>query len=73
MRKPRILDKLDRKLLNLLQKDNLLPTSELARVPGFAPTPGMPAEILIQTAERTFFEYLSKPIRDSMARAFMEP
>jgi HlyD family secretion protein len=49
-----------------------LPTSELARVPGFAPTPGMPAEILIQTAERTFFDYLSKPIRDSMARAFME-
>jgi len=49
-----------------------LPASELARVPGFAPTPGMPAEILIQTAERTFFDYLSKPIRDSMARAFME-
>ncbi|WP_192359708.1 HlyD family type I secretion periplasmic adaptor subunit [Mesorhizobium mediterraneum] len=49
-----------------------LPVSELARVPGFAPTPGMPAEILIQTAERTFFNYLSKPIKDSMARAFME-
>lgn len=50
---------------------NLSP-SELARVPGFAPTPGMPAEVLIQTAERTFFDYLSKPVRDSMARAFME-
>ncbi|MEF2551030.1 HlyD family type I secretion periplasmic adaptor subunit [Aurantimonas sp. A2-1-M11] len=49
-----------------------LPASELARVPGFAPTPGMPAEVLIQTAERTFFNYLSKPITDSMARAFME-
>ncbi len=49
-----------------------LPVSELSRVPGFAPTPGMPAEILIQTAERTFFDYLTKPIRDSMARAFME-
>jgi HlyD family type I secretion membrane fusion protein len=49
-----------------------LPVSELARVPGFAPTPGMPAEILIQTAERTFFNYLSKPIKDSMARAFNE-
>jgi HlyD family type I secretion membrane fusion protein len=49
-----------------------LPVSELARVPGFAPTPGMPTEILIQTAERTFFSYLSKPIVDSMARAFME-
>jgi HlyD family type I secretion membrane fusion protein len=49
-----------------------LPVSELSRVFGFAPTPGMPAEILIQTAERTFFDYLTKPIRDSMARAFME-
>ena len=49
-----------------------LPVSELARVPGFAPTPGMPAEILIQTAERTFFDYLTKPITDSMARAFSE-
>jgi HlyD family secretion protein len=49
-----------------------LPVSELSRIPGFAPTPGMPAEILIQTAERTFFDYLTKPIRDSMARAFME-
>ncbi|OAP41113.1 secretion protein HlyD [Sinorhizobium glycinis] len=49
-----------------------LPVSELSRVPGFAPTPGMPAEILIQTAERTFFDYLTRPIRDSMARAFME-
>jgi HlyD family secretion protein len=32
----------------------------------------MPAEVLIQTAERTFFDYLSKPIRDSMNRAFRE-
>ncbi len=39
---------------------------------GFAPTPGMPAEILIETHERTFFEYLTKPIVDSMARAFRE-
>lgn len=49
-----------------------LPPSELARVRGFLPTPGMPAEVLIQTAERTFFEYLSKPIMDSMNRAFRE-
>ena len=45
---------------------------ELRRVYGFAPTPGMPAEIMIQTAERTFFDYLSKPIVDSMNRAFRE-
>ncbi|WP_306150977.1 HlyD family type I secretion periplasmic adaptor subunit [Roseovarius sp. MMSF_3281] len=49
-----------------------LPASELSRVPGFTPTPGMPAEVMIQTAERTFFEYLSKPIVDSMQRAFRE-
>lgn len=49
-----------------------LPASELARVPGFTPTPGMPAEVMIQTAERTFFEYLTKPIVDSMQRAFRE-
>ncbi|WP_312796906.1 HlyD family type I secretion periplasmic adaptor subunit, partial [Tianweitania sp.] len=49
-----------------------LSPDEIARVHGFHPTPGMPAEILIQTAERTFFDYLTKPVRDSMARAFME-
>lgn len=45
---------------------------ELLRVPGFTPTPGMPAEIMIQTAERTFVQYLTKPIVDSMSRAFRE-
>ncbi|KFB09265.1 HlyD family type I secretion periplasmic adaptor subunit [Nitratireductor basaltis] len=49
-----------------------IPNEQLQRVKGFAPTPGMPAEILIQTHERTFFEYLAKPITDSMARAFRE-
>ena len=45
---------------------------QLRRVPGFTPTPGMPAEIMIQTAERTFAQYLAKPITDSMSRAFRE-
>ena len=49
-----------------------LPSSELRRVPGFSPTPGMPAEIMIKTQERTFFSYLSRPIIDSMQRAFRE-
>ncbi|MDY8110794.1 HlyD family type I secretion periplasmic adaptor subunit [Fulvimarina sp. 2208YS6-2-32] len=49
-----------------------LASSELSRVRGFAPTPGMPAEIMIQTAERTFFEYIAKPVVDSMSRAFRE-
>jgi HlyD family secretion protein len=45
---------------------------EAAAVHGFTPTPGMPAEVYITTSERTFFEYLTKPIRDSMARSFRE-
>jgi HlyD family type I secretion membrane fusion protein len=49
-----------------------LASSELRRVPGFSPTPGMPAEIMIKTQERTFFSYLSRPILDSMQRAFRE-
>jgi HlyD family type I secretion membrane fusion protein len=38
----------------------------------FKPKAGMPAEVYIKTAERTFFEYLVQPIKDSMARAFRE-
>jgi HlyD family secretion protein len=49
-----------------------VPSEQIQRVRGFTPTPGMPAEILIQTHERTFFEYLVKPIEDSMSRAFRE-
>jgi HlyD family secretion protein len=49
-----------------------VPQSQLDRVRGFTPTPGMPVEIMIQTEERTFFEYLMRPIADSMNRAFRE-
>ncbi len=49
-----------------------LSPSELERIRGFSPTPGMPAEIMIETAERTFAQYLAKPIVDSMSRAFRE-
>jgi HlyD family secretion protein len=49
-----------------------LDPGELARLPGFAPTPGMPAEVMVQTATRTFAQYIAKPIVDSMARAFRE-
>lgn len=45
---------------------------ELARIPGFAATPGMPVDVMIETAERTFLDYLTKPIRESMSRAFTE-
>ena len=49
-----------------------IPTEEIKRIQGFSPVPGMPADVLIQTSERTFFEYLSKPVVDSMSRAFKE-
>ncbi|KAA5602006.1 HlyD family type I secretion periplasmic adaptor subunit [Blastochloris sulfoviridis] len=45
---------------------------EAAAIEGFSPTPGMPAEVFIKTAERTFFEYLVRPIHDSLQRAFRE-
>lgn len=45
---------------------------QLGRIPGFSPTPGMPAEVLVKTRERTFLDYLIKPVTDSMARAFHE-
>lgn len=38
----------------------------------FRPKPGMPAEVYIKTSERTFFEYLMQPLKDSMSRAFRE-
>ncbi len=34
--------------------------------------PGMPAEVFITTGERTMLNYLLKPFRDQMARAFKE-
>lgn len=49
-----------------------VPDEEIAKVHGFHPVPGMPADVLIQTSERTFFEYLVKPVEDSMSRAFKE-
>ena len=49
-----------------------IPVEQLDRVHNFVPTPGMPAEIMIQTASRTFVQYISKPIKDSMTRAFRE-
>jgi HlyD family secretion protein len=44
----------------------------LRRMPEFIPTPGMPADVYIKTGERTFFEYIMKPIFDSFSRAFRE-
>src|SRR5262245_15425431 len=43
-----------------------------AKVEGFQPTPGMPADLFIETGERTFFDYLMRPLVDSFLRAFRE-
>lgn len=38
----------------------------------FKAMPGMPAQVYIKTGQRTFFQYLTQPIKDSMGRAFRE-
>lgn len=50
-----------------LDKDDVV-----KHMPEFLPTPGMPADIYIKTGERTFFEYIMKPVLDSLSRAFRE-
>ena len=43
-----------------------------AKIGDFHPTPGMPADIYIKTGERTFLEYMLRPVMDSFSRAFRE-
>ena len=42
------------------------------RMDDFGPTPGMPADVYIKTGERTFLEYIMRPVLDSFSRAFRE-
>jgi HlyD family secretion protein len=42
-------------------------------VKGFKATAGMPAEVYITTSERSFLEYLMRPLENSFSRAFREP
>lgn len=44
----------------------------LSKVDTFRPTPGMPADVFIKTDERTFLEYIMKPLSDTFVRAFRE-
>jgi HlyD family secretion protein len=44
----------------------------LAKAPTFKSTPGMPADLFIETGERTFFDYIMRPVLDSFSRAFKE-
>ena len=50
-----------------------IPDEELARLdPGLTLLPGMPVDVFIQTNRRTVLSYLTKPLTDHMARAFVE-
>lgn len=49
-----------------------VPESELQRLEGQELQPGMPAEVLIRTGERTALAYMMQPIIDSMNRAWRE-
>lgn len=42
------------------------------KLQAFQPTPGMPADVFIKTGERTFFDYIMRPVWDSFSRAFRE-
>lgn len=51
-----------------------LDTADLEKeLPHFRPAAGMPAEVYIKTSGRTFFQYVTEPIKESMTRAFREP
>jgi epimerase transport system membrane fusion protein len=39
---------------------------------GLSLVPGMPAEVLINTGERTLFQYLTQPISNAFARSLIE-
>jgi HlyD family type I secretion membrane fusion protein len=42
------------------------------KVGNFQPTPGMPADVYIKTGQRTFFNYMMRPVVDSFSRACRE-
>jgi len=47
-------------------------SSELAKLNGVQLYPGMPAEVMIVTGERTLLQYFIQPVIDSFHRAFRE-
>ncbi|MDN3562858.1 HlyD family type I secretion periplasmic adaptor subunit [Paeniroseomonas aquatica] len=50
----------------------LIDQDQLASLPNVFLTPGMPVEAHVQVGERSFFRYITQPIRDSFHRAFRE-
>jgi membrane fusion protein, type I secretion system len=45
---------------------------ELDKLPSFRAMAGMPVEVYIRTGDRTFFEYITRPVVNSFSRAFRE-
>ena len=45
---------------------------QMEKLPNVFLTPGMPVEAHVQIGQRSFFRYMTQPIRDSFARAFRE-
>lgn len=45
---------------------------ELDKLPSFRAVAGMPVEVYIRTGDRTFFEYITRPVVNSFSRAFRE-
>jgi HlyD family secretion protein len=50
----------------------LIDREQMEKLPNVFLTPGMPVEAHVQIGERSFFRYMTQPIRDSFARAFRE-
>ena len=50
----------------------LIDQAQLESLPGVFLAPGMPVEAHVQVGERSFFRYLTQPVRDSFHRAFKE-
>ena len=49
-----------------------VPADQVSRLDHLKLVPGMPAEVFIQTRERTALEYLLKPLQEQVARTFRE-
>src|SRR4028118_1110605 len=50
----------------------LIDREQLEKLPNVFLTPGMPVEAHVQIGERSFFRYMTQPIRDSFTRASRE-
>jgi len=46
--------------------------AELAKLGGQKLQPGMPADVIVKSGERTFMSYLLKPLTDKLAKAFQD-